>query len=389
MNTSLPHPLPSEPPAPDRHRVLVVDDSPDNLALMRFLLKDDYDVRLASHGEAALKLAATVMPDIIVLDVMMPEIDGYEVCRRLKADPLTAEIPVIFLSARTDHADEALGFASGAVDYIYKPIFPPICLARIRGQLSSKETRDRLQRYSAKLEHDIEAKVAEVIRAQEATILALAALAETRDASTGTHLLRTQHYVLALAQRLRHHEHYCDWLTDSNIALLFKSAPLHDIGKVGIADAILCKPGRLTAEEFEQMKQHTIFGASSLAKAEQLLGAEIPFLKIAKEVALHHHERWDGTGYPAGLRGEAIPISARLMAVADVYDALITPRTYKPAMPHSQARELIVRGRGTHFDPTMVDAFLACEPEFLRISEHYGESASAPNTLLPLPPRGN
>jgi len=376
--------------------ILVVDDTPENLTLMSTLLKDNYQVRAANNGDRALKIAQSEQaPDLILLDIMMPDIDGYEVCRRLKAQVATRDIPIIFLTARSDIEDEQKGLELGAVDYITKPINPPIVLARVAAQLSLKartdflrerndfllekndylkEKNDFLHDKNAFLEHEVARRTEEVTAIQDVTILAMASLAETRDSETGNHIRRTQHYVKALAENLKTHPRFEAFLTDHNIQMLFKSAPLHDIGKVGIPDRILLKPGRFTPEEFEIMKTHTTLGRDAIAHAEASLGTRVEFLTMAKDIALFHQEKWDGSGYPAGLQGDAIPISARLMAVADVYDALISRRVYKEGMPHERAVEIIEQGRGKHFDPDLVDCFLTLQGEFQAIALRYADS---------------
>jgi putative two-component system response regulator len=355
--------------------VLVVDDTPENLALMSNLLKDEFQVKVANSGERALRLAqGDHPPELILLDIMMPVMDGYEVCRRLKADPLTEHIPVIFLTAKTETQDETLGLQVGAVDYITKPINPAIVQARIKTHLMLKAASDFQRGKSDILETEVARRTAEIQDLQDAMVLAMASLAETRDNETGNHLRRTQHFVKCLAERLRTHPRFASVLTDTHIRLLFKSAPLHDIGKVGIPDGILLKPGRLSESEFEVMKTHTMLGRDAITHAEQSLGHEVPFLRFAKEIAMSHQEKWDGSGYPEGLRGEQIPLSARLMAMADVYDALISRRVYKPAMSHQEALEILTRGRGTHFDPDVFDAFLTVQDEFQVIAARYIDS---------------
>ena len=352
--------------------VLVVDDTPENLVLMSNLLKDDFQVKVANSGERALKLSqGDTPPELILLDIMMPVMDGYEVCRRLKADPLTEHIPVIFLTAKTETQDVTLGLQLGAVDYITKPINPAIVLARIKTHLTLKAAADFQRGKSDILETEVARRTAEIQDLQDAMVLTMASLAETRDNETGNHLRRTQHFVKCLAEQLQSHPRFTGVLTDDNIRLLFKSAPLHDIGKVGIPDGILLKPGRLSESEFEVMKTHTVMGRDAITHAEQSLGHEVPFLRFAKEIAMSHQEKWDGSGYPEGLRGEQIPLSARLMAVADVYDALISRRVYKPAMTHAQALEILIRGRATHFDPDVIDAFLAVQVQFQIIATRY------------------
>ena len=352
--------------------VLVVDDTPDNLSLMGGLLRDHYHVKVANQGEKALKIAQGEQPpDLILLDIMMPGMDGYEVCRRLKANLHTRDIPVIFLTARADMEDERQGLALGAVDYITKPISPPILLARVATHLALKASADFLRDKSAYLEREVALRTLEVQAIQDVTIMAMTSLAETRNNETGNHIRRTQLYVKALAEHLRDHPRFAHVLTDRMVDLLYKSAPLHDIGKIGIPDAILLKPGKLTVQEFEVMKTHTTLGRNAIEEAERRLGMRVAFLSVSKEIAYSHQEKWDGSGYPEGLKGDAIPVSARLMAVADVYDALISKRVYKPAFPHEQACATIVKGRGTHFDPDMVDAFVEIAQDFLRISQRY------------------
>ena len=360
----------------EKAMILVVDDTPDNLTLMSGLLKDNYRVKIANNGERALKIAQSeTPPDLILLDIMMPDMDGYEVCRRLKADTSTRDIPIIFLTAKTEVLDETLGFELGASDYITKPISPPIVLARVETHLAIKRVQDFLKDKNAFLTSEVNKRTAEIMAIQDVTINAMASLAETRDNETGNHIRRTQRYVKVLAEKVRFNPRYAHFLNDDKtIELLYKSAPLHDIGKVGIPDRILLKPGRFEPEEFEIMKTHTTLGRDAILQAEKDLGAEMPFLKYAKEIAYGHQEKWDGSGYPEGLSGDDIPISARLMAVADVYDALISRRVYKQPMPHEKAVQIITEGKGSHFDPDMVDAFLELEQEFKKIAAAFADS---------------
>jgi len=355
--------------------VLVVDDTPDNLSLMSGLLKDRYKIKVANSGDKALKIAtAKPRPDLILLDIMMPGMDGYEVCRILKGDAATRDIPVIFLTAKAEVADEKMGLELGAVDYITKPISPPIVLARVANHLALKSHADFLRDKNDFLEQEVVKRTREITAIQDVTILAMASLAETRDSDTGNHIRRTQFYVKALAEHLRSNTRFGEQLTDHTIAMLFKSAPLHDIGKVGIPDRILLKPGRFTPDEFEIMKTHTTLGKEAIEHAEAQLGMDVEFLAMAKDIAVSHQEKWDGSGYPQGLAGDAIPLSARLMAVADVYDALISRRVYKEGMPHEKATLIMVDGKGTHFDPDMIDAFVAIQQEFIAIAQRFADS---------------
>jgi putative two-component system response regulator len=356
--------------------VLVVDDTPDNITLMSSLLKDLYKVKIANNGEKALKIAASDSPpDLILLDIMMPEMDGYEVITRLKADESTREIPVIFLTAKVEVEDEKRGLELGAVDYITKPISPPIVLARVRNHLDLKHARDFLKDKNRHLEEEVRQRTREVAAVQDVTIHAMASLAETRDNETGNHIRRTQLYVKLLAEKIRRHPRFRAELdNDKTIDLIFKSAPLHDIGKVGIPDRILLKPGRFEPDEFETMKGHPRLGRDAIIAAEESLDLELPFLAYAKEIAYYHQEKWDGSGYPEGLSGDDIPVSARIMAIADVYDALVSRRVYKEGMPHEKALAIIVEGKGSHFDPDMVDAFLEIAEECRAIADRYRDS---------------
>lgn len=360
----------------DRPTLLVVDDTPDNLSLMSGVLKDAYKVKVANSGEKALKVAeSSPAPDLILLDIMMPGMDGYQTCMRLQTNPQTRHIPIIFLTAKAEVEDETYGLELGAVDYITKPISPPILLARVKTQLEVKRMHDFLRDQNKFLDAEVQKRTAEVGAIQDVTIHAMASLAETRDNETGNHIRRTQHYMRVLAEKLRHHPRFAHFLDDDKtIEMLFKSAPLHDIGKIGIPDRILLKPGKFEPEEFEIMKTHTTLGRDAIEHAEKQLGVEMPFLTLAKEIAYGHQEKWDGTGYPQGLSGDDIPISARLMAVADVYDALISRRVYKEGMPHEKAVSIITQGKGQHFDPDMVDAFLELEGEFKKIAAAFVDS---------------
>jgi putative two-component system response regulator len=364
--------------------ILIVDDTPQNLTVLGELLQPQYRVRAANSGERALRAASTQpRPDIILLDVMMPDMDGHEVLRRLRADEATRDIPVIFITAMTSSDDEEHGLELGAVDYITKPFNPSIVLARVHTHLELKQARDRLSQENDWLESEVARRMSENLLIQDLSVRALACLAEARDNETGHHIVRTQLYVDLLARHLAAHERFRDALAGPRLSMVVKAAPLHDIGKVGIPDAILLKPGRLTAEEFEIMKAHPTIGAEAITKAiEQALagaddtmveqaGGAFAFLHVAHEISLGHQEKWDGSGYPAGLAGEAIPVSARLMALADVFDALMSRRVYKPPMTLDEATQIIVDGRAKHFDTDVVDAFLACRENFAEIASRF------------------
>ena len=354
--------------------ILIVDDVPENLSVLGELLQPTYRVRAANSGARALQIAnSPPPPDLILLDVMMPGMDGYQVLRELRDNATTRDIPVIFVTAMDGTDDEEKGLDLGAVDYITKPIRPAIVLARVRAQLELKRARDILSDHNAYLEQEVARRMAENQLIQEVSIHALAHLAETRDPETGNHLRRTQEYVRTLARSLKHHPRFSHYLDERTISQLAQSAPLHDIGKVGIPDHILLKPGKLTPDEWAIMKTHAEIGAEAIAQAIADSARPVEFLQIAQEIARGHHEKWDGSGYPRGLAGDGIPISARLMALADVFDALICARVYKPPMPYEEAYSIIVSGSGTHFDPDVVDAFIREFDTFKRIADNYAE----------------
>lgn len=357
-----------------RATILVVDDTPTNLLLVEHMLSDRYQVQLANSGARALEMAGAAPPDLILLDVVMPEMDGHEVCRRLKSAPHTERIPVIFLTAQNSVKDEEQGLLLGAVDFIPKPISPPIVRARIATHLQVKQWQDFLENQNVWLKEEVERRLTEVNRLQESSILVMVSLAEFRDECTGNHIRRTQGYVRALAEHLAKLPQYAEGLTPQFIELIAKSAPLHDIGKIAIPDHVLLKPGKLTPEEFEIMKSHAMRGYDMLNTAGGLMGEQGDFLEAAMKIARWHHEKWNGSGYPDGLVGEAIPLPARIMAVADVFDALMTARPYKAALPQEQAFGYIVEGSGTHFDPQLVEVFGAIQEEVRQIADTWADS---------------
>jgi putative two-component system response regulator len=360
--------------------VLVVDDQPENLAILGELLQTHYRVKVANSGERALRVAAAQpRPDLILLDVMMPNLDGYQVLARLRSNPLTSHIPVIFVTARDSAADEEKGLQLGAVDYITKPIKPLVALARVKTQIENKRARDWLIDQNAYLEAEVLRRMHDNELVQNASLHALAILAETRDADTGFHIHRTQAYVEVLALALCPLPAYQKILTNEQLKLIVHAAPLHDMGKVGIPDHILRKPGRLTPAEFEIIKTHSRIGGDAIALAIQRVreadrstypvdGFPLAFLDVARQIALWHHERWDGKGYPDGLAGESIPLAARIMALADVFDALTSKRIYKESIPISESFAIIAHEGGAQFDPTLVDVFLSLRPEIEAIA---------------------
>nr|WP_321398720.1 HD domain-containing phosphohydrolase [uncultured Desulfobacter sp.] len=362
--------------AMEKETILIVDDTPDNLAVLGELLMPFYQVRVANSGPKALTAAATLpLPDLILLDIMMPGMDGYEVIKHLKSNPETSDIPVIFITALDTCEDEAKGFDLGARDYISKPVRAPILLARVKGQLEIKAARDILRNHNTWLEDQIQKGIRKYQKVQDISMRALASLAEARDDETGNHILRTQNYLKILAEELVSHDKHTDILSPETIEVYSKAAPLHDIGKVGIPDHVLYKPGKLTPEEWEIMKTHAQIGADAIRRAvcHEEDKEAVAFLYVAMDIAGYHHERWDGTGYPNGLAANDIPLAARLMALADVFDALISRRVYKSAYSIDVTLKIINDGRGTHFDPDILDAFNRRLDDFQDIASRYKE----------------
>jgi putative two-component system response regulator len=358
--------------------ILIVDDNPQNLTVLGELLSGRYKVRAANSGALALSLARQrPLPDLMLLDVMMPGLSGYEVLVQLRADPCTRDIPVIFTTAMNAVEDEQRGLALGAVDYITKPLRPAIVLARVHTHLELKHARDLLRRDKDLLELELGERLRENQVIQDVSIRALARLAETRDNETGNHILRTQFYVHELAQRARRHPRFAAELDEHAVEMMAKSAPLHDIGKVGIPDGVLLKPGKLDAQEWEVMKTHARLGAEAIERAVEDTHQPVLFLSYAHDIALHHHERWDGAGYPDGLSGDRIPLAARLMAVADVFDALISQRVYKPPMSFEAARDIMLAQRGRHFDPDLLDLFVEGFESFCAIARRHPDEGSS------------
>ncbi len=360
--------------------ILIVDDEPVNLAVLNQLLAPEFRVLACRTGAQALKSATgQPAPDLVLLDVMMPGMDGYEVLRHLRGSATTRDIPVIFVTALDGSMDEERGLSLGAVDYITKPVKPAIVKARVNAHLEIKQARDRLKDQNAWLEAEVARRMRENIIIQEVSLSALAQLAETRDTDTGNHILRTQAYVESLARKLQDDPRFAPQLDELHLVRIVKASPLHDIGKVGIPDRILLKPGHLTPEEWQIMKTHCRIGGDAIGNAIDRVIASgtgldgvakpesLAYLEVAQVIAYSHHEKWDGSGYPEGLAGNAIPLPARLMAFADVFDALTTPRVYKEAWSMEQAVQMIFEQKGRHFDPGLVEAFALLQPEFDRI----------------------
>ncbi|MBI1318887.1 MAG: response regulator [Candidatus Hydrogenedens sp.] len=358
-------------------RILIVDDVPDNIKLLRALLEiDGHTVTGAENGHDALQAVSTNPPDIILLDLVLPDITGFEICERVKTDPRTGNIPIIVISGMGDRDTNLRAFECGADEFLSKPFDRTLLKARIQNTLRNKRLNDALQASNADLERRVALRTEEIRRARLATVSSLARLAGTRDNETGNHVKRVANYCVFIAEDLAAAGNHPE-ITDSFIVELSDSSPLHDIGKVGIPDAILLKPGKLTETEFEIMKQHTLIGGETLRRAHEEAGDEDGFLRMACEITFYHHEKWNGSGYPFGLEGDAIPLSARICALADVYDALSSLRPYKEPFPHERCRAIIEEGRGTHFDPDIVDAFLRCEDKFIKTRELYADEDPA------------
>ncbi len=335
--------------------VLVVDDVPENIDVLAGILRPEYKVKVSLNGEKALNLArSSPAPDLILLDIMMPGIDGYEVCRQLKADLTTRRIPVIFVTAKGEVRDEALGFAVGGVDYITKPVSPPIVQARVRTHLALYDQTRALSGLVRQRTDELNDTRLQVIRR-------LGRAAEFKDNETGLHVIRMSHYSRLLGLAVGMGQDEAD--------VLFNAAPMHDIGKIGIPDRILQKPGKLDAEEWEIMKQHAEIGARIIGQHDSIL------LETARIIALSHHEKWNGRGYPAGLEGEKIPLVGRIVAIADVFDALTSVRPYKRAWPVDEAIELLKKEAGEHFDPALIPKFLEVLPEVIEIKDRYAEAS--------------
>jgi len=348
-------------------RIMVVDDTPANLRLLDNVLRErGYQVFAFRNGDLALTAARRNPPDLILLDVNMPEMNGYEVCERLKADSTVQDVPVIFISAMNETMDKVRAFSTGGVDYVSKPFQVEEVEARVQTHLKLHRLQRELAEHNIRLQELVKEQVREITNAQMAIIFAMARMAESRDDETGKHSERVRRYCVSLARGLQ--STHPDLITDEYIDLIYNTSPLHDIGKVATPDFILQKPGKLTPDEFTVMKQHTILGAQTLeAVREQYPNND--FINMGIAIARWHHERWDGSGYPDGLKGASIPLSARIMAVADVYDALRSWRRYKSAYSHAASCDMIKDECGSHFDPQVVEVFMMLQSEFDLIHE--------------------
>lgn len=338
--------------------VLLVDDTPFNIDVLRGVLAGAYTLKVATNGEKALALAQMQpQPDLILLDVMMPGMDGYEVCQRLKANPQTRSIPVIFVTSMNEVEDEQHGFEVGGVDYITKPVSPPLVQARVATHL-------RLYAHERHLSELVSARTRELESTRLEIIRRLGRAAEFKDDETGQHIIRMSHYTRILAE--------ASGMSAEDVEVLFNAAPMHDVGKIGIPEAILMKPSMLTDEEWKVMRKHPSIGAGIIGKHDH------PLLETARIVALTHHEKWDGSGYPRGLKGEKIPLGGRIVAIADVFDALTSERPYKPAWSEAEAVAFLRRESGRHFEPRLVELFIQHLPEIRHIRELYADQGPIP-----------
>jgi putative two-component system response regulator len=345
-----------------KRKIILVDDNITTLTIGKDALSPYYEVFTVPSGEKLFKILASVIPDLILLDIEMPEMDGYEVIRVLKAEKRTEDIPVVFLTAKGDQGSELQGFDLGAIDYISKPFSTPLLLKRIEVHLLVASQKKQLELYNTDLQKMVEEKTKTVIELQNAVFRLLSEVVEYRDDNTGNHIMRTQKYYSILLEGLIRDKVYAEEVSKWDKELVILSSQLHDIGKVGIRDNILLKPARLTPEEFDIMQQHAVIGANIIERIEKST-SERKFIKHAKLMAGTHHEKWDGSGYPIGLTESSIPLQGRIMAVVDVYDALISDRPYKPPFTHEKAVEIIKESSGSHFDPLIVNVFLKVADE--------------------------
>jgi len=354
----------------ERRKIIIVDDNRANLDMGRNMLKPFYEVYPAPSADKFFEILDNVLPDLVLLDIEMPEMNGYETIKKMKADPRFEDIPVIFLTAKNDESSELEGFELGAADYVSKPFSAPLLLKRIANQLLIVKQKKALKDYADNLEIKVQDKTKEVFNLQNAVMATVADLVEFRDKLTGGHIARTQLYLKSLTEELIRGGVYVDEVKKWDMDFFLPSAQLHDVGKIAISDLILNKPGKLSPEEFAIMKTHVIIGVDAIEKIMRLTDKHA-FLNHALLIAGTHHEKWDGSGYPLKQKGKYIPLEGRLMAIADVYDALITNRPYKNAFTHEDSCKIIVEGSGTHFDPVLVEVFKKVEAEFKKVSDEY------------------
>jgi len=368
--------------------ILVVDDTIENQIILEDVLEEHYTVITAKEGEEALAILDKQDVDLVILDVLMPKMNGFELCRAIRKIAKFQHLPLLFMSSLESAADESYALSLGGNDFIHKPISSAVVLARVHTHLQLSQANRRLEAQNQHLQDLVDIRTKEIISqserlltankevsaAQAATISALCSLAEVRDSETGNHIIRTQNYIKELAKYLSTHPRFKEFLTPDVIEEIYQCAPLHDIGKVAIPDRILLKPGKLNDTEWEIMKRHTEYGFKAInSAAKQMVKGESQFLTFAAEIAYCHHEKWDGSGYPQGLKGDDIPVAARLMAIADVYDALISKRVYKKAYSHQDALDIMKKGKGSHFDPDMIDAMFVIQTDFAAIAARYSD----------------
>jgi len=351
-----------------RDRVLIVDDVEINRIILREILRDEYDIMEAEDGIQAIEVlfSHAQAPNAVLLDIMMPGMDGFEVLEVMQSDAVIRKIPVLFITAADADTNESRGISAGAVDYISKPFNPEVVKARLRSHI-------QLMKYSTQLEELVEIKTAEMTKTYERTLETLATIIEYRNLESGTHIRRTSELVKILVNHIIQKPQYKELLESGTCNLISKAVALHDIGKIGIRDSVLLKPGKLTAEEFEEVKQHSRIGGEIIETIARGLTDDAAYLKICYEICRSHHERWDGRGYPDGLKGEEIPLPARMTSIVDVYDALVNLRCYKPQLSHEEAVQIIVEGKGTQFDPGLVDCFLEVDQQFKALEEELGD----------------
>ncbi len=368
--------------APKRQSIMLVDDNQATLNMGKNMLKDFYEVYALPSAERLFAFLENVTPDLILMDILMPGMSGFEAIKILKANARFADIPVIFVTSKGDEMDELEGLAFGAVDYVTKPFSSAILLRRIEHQILIKKQTQELKKLNDNLIEMVKAKTTQIARLQSSIINTVAEIVEFRDAFTGGHIHRTQRYVELLINYMIEHNIYSEEIaTWENTDSIVSATQLHDLGKIFISDAILNKTGKLTPEEFEIMKQHVTKGVEVIRRMEQEGEEEQAFLKYAEISAAAHHEKWDGSGYPLGLKGPDIPLLGRLMAIADVYDALISTRPYKKPLSAEEAAKIIIKGAGSHFDPRLVDVFRQLQSEFAAVANHCcGALSGAPST---------
>ncbi|GHU27322.1 response regulator [Betaproteobacteria bacterium] len=351
----------------ERKKIFLVDDNMTNLTTGKAMLNEQYKVYPVPSADIMFNLLENIIPNMILLDIDMPDMNGYEAIKRLKSEPQWEEIPVIFLTSKTDEGSELEGLSLGAIDYVAKPFSAPLLLKRIENHLITERQKQQLKEFNTSLEEMVRRKTAQVFNLQNAVLSTVADLVEFRDDVTGGHISRTQKFLKLLLDKLVEEKIYSDEMSNWDMDYLLPSAQLHDVGKIAISDLILNKPGKLTDEEFNIMKTHVTIGVAAIKKIEQN-AEEHAFLRHARLIAGTHHEKWDGSGYPSGLSGKDIPLEGRLMAIADVYDALISVRPYKKAFSTQEARQIIEKGKGTHFDPVLVDVFSKVADKFAAVA---------------------